>query len=196
MLPIVTQLAAEHADVGLHIHEHEPPEALALLAADEVDLVLVYDYDLAPASLASPFQPTPLWSVAWGLGVPDGRQSLATEDTPSVFRRVSKTAWIVNSRNSADEQVVRLLASLADFEPEIAHRADSLELVEDFIVAGLGVGLLPVNRPPADGVRLVPLRNPKVMLRSYAVTRQGRENWPPLALVTRLVTAHDGSNTP
>jgi DNA-binding transcriptional LysR family regulator len=196
LLPIVTQLAAERADVGLRIHEHEPPEALPLLAADQVDLALVYDYDLAPASLASPFQPMPLWSVAWGLGVPDGRQSPATEDAPSVFRRFSKAAWIVNSRSSADEQVVRLVASLADFEPEIAHRADSLELVEDFIVAGLGVGLLPVNRRPAEGVRLLPLRNPEVILRSYAVTRRGRENWPPLALVTRLVTAHDEPNTP
>jgi DNA-binding transcriptional LysR family regulator len=166
------------------------------LAADAVDLALVYDYDLAPASLASPFQPTPLWSVAWGLGVPDARQSPGTEDARSVFRRFSNAAWIVNSRHSADEEVVRVLASLADFEPEITHRADSLALVEDFIVAGLGVGLLPLNRRPADGVCLLPLRNPEVMLRSYAVTREGRENWPPLALVTRLVIAHRRADTP
>jgi hypothetical protein len=35
------------------------------------------------------------------------------------------------------------------------HRADSLDLGQEFIVARLGVGLLPANRPPADGVRLV-----------------------------------------
>ena len=32
------------------IHEHEPAEALQLLAADDVDLALTYDYNLAPAA--------------------------------------------------------------------------------------------------------------------------------------------------
>jgi hypothetical protein len=31
------------------IHEHEPDEALGLLADDAVDLALTYDYNLAPA---------------------------------------------------------------------------------------------------------------------------------------------------
>ena len=55
--------------------------------------------------------------------------------------------WIVNSRNTADEDVVRTLASLAGFAPRIVHRIDSLELVEDLIDAGLGVGLLPLDYP-------------------------------------------------
>lgn len=63
---------------------------------------------------------------------------------------------------------MRTLASLAGFEPRIAHRADSLELVEELIVAGLGVGLLPADLPTSPGVRLVPLTAPAVTLRSYA----------------------------
>ena len=56
-------------------------------------------------------------------------------------------------------------------------------------MAGLGVGLLPESRPPVDGMRLLPLRDPKVALRAYAVARRGRTAWPPLALVLRLLTA-------
>jgi DNA-binding transcriptional LysR family regulator len=189
LVPIATRLSADQPRVRLHIHEHEPAEALALLAADDVDLALVYDYDLAPTSLGTPFQPTPLWSVAWSLAVPERLASPAGEDAAAVFSRFADAPWIVDSRGTEDEQVVRLIASLAGFEPEIAHHADSLELVEDLIVAGLGVGLLPADRPPAEGVRLVPLRNPRVMLRTYAVTRRGRENWPPLALVAGLLEA-------
>ncbi|NUR77579.1 MAG: LysR family transcriptional regulator, partial [Thermoleophilia bacterium] len=74
-------------------------------------------------------------------------------------------------------------------EPRIAHRADSLELVQDLVVAGLGVGLLPADGPVAAGVQLVALRRPDVALRCYAVTRRGRESWAPLRLVTRLLTA-------
>ena len=69
--------------------------------------------------------------------------------------------------------------------PRVVHRADSLELVEDLIVAGLGVGLLPEARPLAEGVRVLPLRHPRVALRAYAVARRGRTAWPPLALVLR-----------
>jgi DNA-binding transcriptional LysR family regulator len=80
-----------------------------------------------------------------------------------------------------------VVASLAGFEPRITHRADSLDLVQDMILAGLGVGLLPAARPPARGVTLKPLRQPDVVQRAYAVTRRGRSGWPPLALVIGLL---------
>jgi hypothetical protein len=36
-------------------------------------------------------------------------------------------------------------------------------------------------------VALWPLHDPDVVLRAYAVTRRGRADWPPLALVLRLL---------
>ena len=79
------------------------------------------------------------------------------------------------------------MASMAGFEPRITQRADSLDLVQDMILAGLGVGLLPAAQPTARGVTLRRLRQPEVILRSYAVTSRGHSGWPPLALVLRLV---------
>jgi DNA-binding transcriptional LysR family regulator len=192
LVPVLAQLSAEHPAVRVRIHEHEPAEAFELLAADEIDLALVYDYSLAPVALDAALTVTPLWSAIWALGVPaadDTAAVTADKDAPAVFRRFAGAAWIVNSRNVADEQVVRTIASLAGFEPRIVHRADSLELVQDLIVAGLGVALLPVDGRLLGGVRLLALHRPEVALRSYAVTRPGRENWPPLRLVTRLLTA-------
>jgi DNA-binding transcriptional LysR family regulator len=93
--------------------------------------------------------------VPWSLGVPDALDGIgSTDDAPSVFRRFSQTGWIVNSRNTADEDVVRAIAAAAGLVPQIGHRADTLELVHELIVAGLGVGLLPrrpatrAGRPP------------------------------------------------
>jgi DNA-binding transcriptional LysR family regulator len=192
LVPVLAQLGAEHPAVRLRIHEHEPAEAFELLAADEVDLALVYDYTLAPVALDPALRVTALWSAAWELGVPaahDPAGEPAEDDAPAVFRRFAEAGWIVNSRNVADEQVVRTIASLAGFEPRIAHRVDSLELVQDLIVAGLGVALLPADSRLVGGVRLVALRRPEVVLRSYAVTRPGREAWAPLRLVTRLLAA-------
>ena len=89
----------------------------------------------------------------------------------------------MNSRNTADEEVVRTLASMAGFIPAIAHRVDSLELVQDLIAAPLGVGLLPLDQPTHSDVAVLPLREPAVTLRAYAAVRRGRAQWAPLALV-------------
>jgi DNA-binding transcriptional LysR family regulator len=190
LLPVVRLLAHQHPEVRLLVHEHEPHEALGLLRADQVDLALTYDYNLAPVSFDASLAPRPLWSTAWGLGVPAGG-GRAAGDALAVFGRFRDHDWIVNSRNTADEDVVRTVGSLAGFTPRIVHRADSLDLVQDMIVAGMGVGLLPDGAPTVDGVRLLRLTGPDVLLRAYAVTRSGRQGWPPLALVLRLLTGED-----
>jgi DNA-binding transcriptional LysR family regulator len=190
LLPVARILAEQQPRVRLHLLEQEPDEALGLLAADEIDLALTYDYNLAPARFdRGPYSqqlhsrllgPTP-----WSLGTPSGPGPRGT--AVEVFRRYRDDAWIVNSRNTADEDVIRVVASLAGFEPRITQRADSLDLVQDMILAGLGVGLLPVGRPAVRGVTLRRLRQPEAIQRSYAVTRRGHAAWPPLALVLRLV---------
>ena len=73
--------------------------------------------------------------------------------TPADLRDYADAAWIVNSRNTADEDAVRTLAALTGFTPRIAHQIDSLDLVEDLILAGYGVGLLPLNRPARTASR-------------------------------------------
>ncbi|TQF06373.1 LysR family transcriptional regulator [Kitasatospora acidiphila] len=188
LLPIVVDLAATSPQVHVLIREHEPAESLELLAADEVDLALTYDYNLAPAADDPTVSATPLWTARWGLGVPaDAEPGDGT--TLDVFARFRTHDWIVNSRNTADEEVIRTLASMAGFRPRVTHQADSLDLVQEMIAAGLGVALLPVDFPTLPGVRLLPLATPDVELRAYAVARHGRLDWPPLALVTDLLNA-------
>ena len=181
LLPVAAVLARDHPRVSLRIHEHEPAEAFGLLATDAVDLALTYDYNLAPAAFDPLLETVALWETPWSLGVPAGSPA-------SRFADIAEQAWIVNSRNTADEDVVRTVAALEGFQPRIEHRADSLELVQDLIVAGLGVALLPADGPTLPGVRLLRLDQPPVRLRSYAVTRRGRAKWPPLSLVLTLLT--------
>ena len=70
LLPVVDALATTHPAVRLQIAEHEPAEALDLLARDAVDLALVYDYTLAPRAPDRGTEATALWSADWGLAVP------------------------------------------------------------------------------------------------------------------------------
>jgi DNA-binding transcriptional LysR family regulator len=163
---------------------------MALLADDKVDLALVYDYNLAPRAFGRDVGVTPLWAARWHLAVPVGDDPVGTEASPDVLRRYADAHWIVNSRDTADETALLAIAALAGFVPRFTHRADSLELVQDLIVAGLGVGLLPAEEPLREGVRRLDLRDPEAELRSYALTRHGREAWAPLALVSRSIEGH------
>jgi DNA-binding transcriptional LysR family regulator len=189
LLPLISDLAVSHPRLNALIREHEPAEALQLLASDETDLALTYDYNLAPADPDPALHTTALWTASWGLGVPvdAGVDVPGTADTRDVFARFRTKDWIVNSRNTADETVIRTLASMAGFTPRITHQVDSLDLVQGMITTGLGVGLLPLGTPTFPGVRLIPLTDPRVTLRAHAVARHGRLTWPPLALVTNLL---------
>lgn len=186
LLPILAELSRRHPGIEVVISEYEPLEAFALLSDDDLDLALTYDYNLAPAAPGPLLETVPLWSIPWGLGVPSGERDHDPDRTADVSAYADRT-WIVNSRNTADEDAVRTLGALAGFAPRIAHQIDSLELVEDLIVGEYGVGLLPVGRPTGRGVDVVPLADPTVVLTAYAVTRTGRATWPPLrAVLDRL----------
>jgi DNA-binding transcriptional LysR family regulator len=184
LLPIVPELTANHPGIDIVISEYEPIEAFGLLTDDDLDLALTYDYNLAPAVLSPVLEAVPLWSIPWGLGVPE---QTARADAPVDITAYADRPWIVNSRNTADEVALRALGVLAGFTPHIAHQIDSLDLVEDLIIGGYGVGLLPMGRPTMPGVRVMKLTDPNVVLTTYAVTRRGRADWPPLrAVLARL----------
>jgi DNA-binding transcriptional LysR family regulator len=191
LLPIVAELAEEFPKIEFVISEYEPIEAFALLTNDDLDLALTYDYNLAPASTGPVLETVALWSVPWGLGVPAD-----AADGPVDIGDYANWTWIVNSRNTADETAVRTLASLAGFTPRIAHEIDSLELVEDLIIAGYGVGLLPIGRSTTAGVKVLPLSDPKAILTAYAVTRRGRTTWPPLRTALDRMRPRVGTELP
>jgi DNA-binding transcriptional LysR family regulator len=188
LVPVLHEVARAHPTVRLQIHEHEPGEALALLRSDDMDLALTYDYDLAPAAFDATLESTPLWTTRWGLGVP-ADDAEVTGGSREVFGRFADRDWIVNSRNTADADVVRTIASMAGFEARVTHRVDSLELVQELVAAGLGVGLLPADQATRPDVVTLPLDDPEVRLRAYAVVRRGRASWPPLALVLARIQA-------
>ena len=70
LLPVARILAGQQPEVRLQLLEHEPGEALGLLAEDEVDLALTYDYNLAPARFGRSLVSQPLGSTRWSLGTP------------------------------------------------------------------------------------------------------------------------------
>src|SRR5690242_187149 len=99
LLPMIADLAERYPNVDFVISEYEPIEVFALLTNDDLDLALTYDYNLAPASPGPALETVPLWSVEWGLAVPTDS---AARGKTGIGAFADQT-WIVNSRNTADE---------------------------------------------------------------------------------------------
>lgn len=205
VLPVVRELTRTHPAVNVEIHEYEPREALGFLASDAVDIALTYDYDLAPMPESTEWHTAPLWETPWGLGVPSTAAETGTGTTAAAGTRTTVPApgrplsayqghtWIGNSRNTADEDALRILASLEGFPLRITHKVDNIELAQELIRSGMGVGLLPEDRTLLPGVTLLPLRAPGVTLRAFVHARVGRDTWPALALVRDRIIAHAGN---
>ena len=117
LLPVVRMLAGRQPEVRLHLLEQEPAEALGLLAADEVDLALTYDYNLAPARFGRGLQAEPLaplrgtwarrparvraeprWMSSAGTGTTRGSSTHATPPTRTWC--ASWPRWPASSRGS------------------------------------------------------------------------------------------------
>jgi len=187
-LPVARALRTSHPGLHLELQEHEPAEAFALLLDGDVDLALVYDYGLAPRPAVDGVRARQVCQVPMVLAVPGDLE--AEVHGPQDLALLRDQPWVVNSRGTDDDELASRLCTRAGFTPRVVHRADSLELVQAIVAAGLGVALLPSFVPALPEVRLVPLAGAGASRRMWTATRPGHEDWPPVALVARRVTEH------
>lgn len=142
------RFAAAHPGVALGLVEAEPPEALRLLKAGEVDLAVIFSFD-EPAADAG-VRVTPLFEEPLHLVTgPDETRDLAG---------LAGARWIGGCERCRTSLVARCAA--AGFVPEIAFTTDDYVAVQALVAAGLGVTILPdlaLRAHRSAGVRTVPL---------------------------------------
>jgi DNA-binding transcriptional LysR family regulator len=194
LLSVADELARTHPRVELELQEREPTEVDELLDSDQIDLGFVYDYTLVPRAgrhVRSLLAARPMM-----MAVPHDSPVPQRIRTPEDLASVRDAFWIGNSRDTGDDELAQRLCALAGWTPRIRHRADSCELVIDLVLGGHGIGLLPIDVPGADRVRMVPLELARTDRRTWSVVRAGSQRWPATVLVIDAVRAHarsDGS---
>ena len=164
LLPVVAELKRDHPRVEVLIHEYEPLEAFDLLGPRRRRPRA--HLRLQPGARAARAATSRRAALVGRLGPRrPGRRARARAASPSYAER----DWIVNSRNTADEDVVRTLGlpgrlhaadRAPDRQPRPRRGPDR---------GGHGFGLLPRGRASRRGIRVLPLTDPRLMLRAYAV---------------------------
>ncbi|MET9664570.1 LysR family transcriptional regulator [Streptomyces sp. NPDC006475] len=190
VLPALEHLREVYPRVVVEVYEHEPEHTAGLLRSGGMDLGVVYDYSLVPRSLppelsARQFDEQPLF-LAVPVDHPDAGRPVAVSE----LAEFAGTGWIANSRGTDDDELVQRVCAIAGFTPRIAHRVDSLHLVNSLVGAGLGVALLAesgIERNRSD-VAFRPLDPLAGKRRSFLLARAGQWSWPPITALATVIT--------
>ncbi|AEW97815.1 MULTISPECIES: LysR family transcriptional regulator [Streptomycetaceae] len=198
VLPALVRLRAEFPRVEAEVSEHEPEQTVELVLAGDSDLGVVYDYSLVPRELPPGLSARPVDEQPLYLAVPAGHPDAGCPAALADLRALADSGWIANSRGTDDDELVQRVCAMAGFVPRIAHRVDSLHLVNSLTGAGLGVALLAesgIERHRTDVAfrRLDPLAGVR---RSSVIARRGRWSWPPVAAVARALLAAGTADPP
>jgi DNA-binding transcriptional LysR family regulator len=188
LLPVMAELKQRYPLLQLEIQEGEPDEVDALLDDDEVDLGFEYDYTLVPRGGRGVC--TLLFSGEMVLAVHpdlDPGQPIRSPQDLDAFRDAD---WIGNSRDSADDELAARVCALAGWQPRMRHRADSLDVVVDLVLATRGVCLIAAESPEARRLPTVPLQFVSAQRRMWSVVRDGAQDWPATNAVIDAVRRH------
>ncbi|HWN35515.1 MAG TPA: LysR family transcriptional regulator [Pseudonocardia sp.] len=181
MVPVAAaRLRAEHPEVTVELTEVEPPEALQLLRAGEVDAAVVFRYgvDGADDDLRLDLLDEEVLHLVGPLGA----------DWSGELAEHADADWIAGCERCRDHLL--WLCRRAGFTPRIQFTTDDYVAAQALVAAGLGMTVLPdlalraYRRP---GVRTRQLRD---TTRRVLLARYGHPPDPPavLALAAALQT--------
>jgi DNA-binding transcriptional LysR family regulator len=181
---VVAALLERHPDIDVTLTEAEPPEAIGLVQAGDVDVALVFSYDGLPVAGAG-LRWIPLAEEPVHLVMPPGHR--LAQRTRIDAADLADEPWIMGCARCREHAVS--LCAAAGFEPRVRHVSDDFLVVQNLVAVGLGVTLLPHSALEA-------YRHPDVLLRpspawgtrSYGVVhRDGADGVPATAAFLRLV---------
>jgi DNA-binding transcriptional LysR family regulator len=132
---------AEFPAVEIRLDEGEPDELLPALQGGDLDLALVYRYDLVPRRWPERLVETELLHEDLLLLLPAGH-ALATRPRIGLADLADET-WIASREGSAGSTCLVRACSAAGFTPRVAFRSNDYDVVAGLVVAGLGIALVP-----------------------------------------------------
>lgn len=136
---VPTALAAfarTHSGVSVRLDDGEPEDLVPRLVEGDLDVILVYHYDLVPTAWPSGFRRTPLLSEELVLLVGENEEGDALAD-------FAAADWIATREGTAGALALERACAAAGFAPRICYRSNDYDVVQSLVRAGLGVAAVP-----------------------------------------------------
>jgi DNA-binding transcriptional LysR family regulator len=141
LLPLsLSTFARTHHDVGIDLDEGEPDTLVPLLLDRDLDLAIVYHYDLVPQTWPKALKAEPLLHEDLVLLLPPGHRFA---DSEIVLADLGKETWVATGERTSGARSLRRACAAAGFEPNVHYRSDDYDVIRRFVSSGLGVALVP-----------------------------------------------------
>lgn len=104
------------------------------------------------------------------------------------LRELADEAWIGVEGGLMVDDVLRSLAAISGVHPRVVQRVNDFRVVEELVLAGIGVALLPRYVLTARDLPRKPLSGIRIARRIEAVTRAGAATRPAVNTVIDILT--------
>ena len=137
LVPIAARMLQDaHHGVTISMVDAEPPEALALLRAGEIDIAVAFGYPESDLTSTHELEVVSLLDDDLFVVLPAERGARRIE-----LSDLADETWIAGCERCRAHLLH--LAGQAGFQPRIAYATDDYVTVQGLVAAGLGVALLP-----------------------------------------------------
>ena len=170
----LAKLSADLPDAEIRLDEAEPEDVLPLVLTGELDLALVYAYDLVPKTWPDELTVHPLLDETLLLMVPVDHPAAKTSGRIEDLR---EERWIASRDGTSGATCLTRLCAAAGFTPKIAFRSNDYEVVQSLVAAGVGVALVPaLGYKALPGTHAMPLRSKPLRRHVHVVHRTANTN--------------------
>lgn len=172
LLPLaLSDFVQSHQNVKIELDEGEPDKLVPLLMDRDLDLALVYHYDLVPHAWPKALRSTPLLSEELILLLPRGHR---VEGTEISLTDLKDETWVSTGERTSGARSLRRACAATGFEPDVNFRSDDYDVIRGFVRSGLGIALIPalghIDTDDISTARIVDLQVRRHVLALYPPT--------------------------
>lgn len=189
----LARFADDFPDVEVRLEDGEPRELLTRLLEGDLDVIVVFRYDLVPQHWPARLVRTPLLTEPVRLLVPGADASPPESPSrPVPLTDFSDASWISTREGTAGALALERACAAAGFVPRIRYRSNDYDVVRSFVRAGLGVAMVPrLAYAGRIGLRDVDVTGLDIRRHVEALTTADRRSPAVTALVAALrASAH------
>ena len=185
---LMARLITEAAREGVHVEgrDIDVPAANAPAQLADFDVVVVHRDEREAPETNARIETMTLLREPLEVVLPPQHRLANVERIQ--LTELSDDDWIGVEGGLMVDDVLRSLATLTGVRPRIVQRVNDFRVVEELVLAGVGVALLPRYVLTARDLPRKPLAGVRVARRVEAVTRAGASARPAVATVLRILS--------
>jgi DNA-binding transcriptional LysR family regulator len=194
VMPAMIALAEAHPELECELLDLEAEEALPLLSAAELDVVIAEEYEHAPRPRLPGIDRHDLLEDVLLVAL-HPEHPVAAHGRPVRMAELAGEPWAApRPRTAYADMLVRACRGVGRFEPDFRHRVNDMQTILELVAAGLAVALVPtLGRPERrTDVAVRPLAGRGLSRSVFASVRAGAGGRPAVAALLEALRPAPG----